>query len=58
MFGVGDAALYCSVLATLIHLYPKKAATMVSSSEAFFGLGYTIGKRKALYHFDKFGKPH
>ncbi len=47
-FGIGDAAYYCSLLATVIDLFPNKAATMLAASETFFGLGYTIGEESPI----------
>ena len=44
--GVADAASWGSLLGILMTLYPDKVAVVMSYTELFFGLGYTIGKIK------------
>ena len=42
--GLADAAGWGAVLAILMKLYPDKVSQIMSWTELFFGLGYTIGK--------------
>ena len=41
---MADAAGWGAVLAILMKLYPDKVSQIMSWTELFFGLGYTIGK--------------
>ena len=41
--GMGDAAAWGAILSIMMKLYPDKVATIMSSNEMIFGLGYSLG---------------
>ncbi len=42
--GASDAASWGAVLGILMKIWPDRVATIMSWTEMFFGLGYTIGQ--------------
>ena len=41
--GMADAASWGAILSVMMKLYPDKVATIMSSNEMIFGLGYALG---------------
>ena len=46
--GASDAASWGAVLGILMKIWPDRVASIMSWTEMFFGLGYTIGKLNYL----------
>ncbi len=55
--GAMDSAAWVSVTAIMIKLYPEKVATIVSWTETFFGLGYTLGIVRDSYYLGNYYVP-
>ncbi len=43
MFGVGNAAAFCSGLGMVVAEFPSKATALVATLETCFGFGYLLG---------------
>ena len=41
--GMGNAAAWGAILSIMMKLYPGNVATIMSSTEMIFGLGYSVG---------------
>lgn len=42
--GIADVAAWGAVMSILLKLFPDKVASIISWTQMFMGLGYTIGK--------------
>ena len=57
---MGHAAVYGTIFGVMMKLYPEKVATIMSSNQMMFGLGYSLGPAigGSLYNLSGFKCPY